>query len=97
MVWVVVPACDVRFQSKPWIERSVFKREPNIGRCCPRLNVAASEAAELIDEFEVLVPAGFPSPNPRADGVPEFMGRPVIKARVLPIQAEIVKVNISSR
>src|SRR6266567_4590843 len=97
IVRIGIAARGVGLQAEPWFERSVFKSETHIRRCCPRLNSATAEPAELIDEFEVVVPTGFPPPNPRAQRVPEFMGRPLIEARTLPIQAKIVKVNISAR
>src|SRR5216117_714332 len=53
VVRVVIAAGNVRFESEPGFERSIFKCEPNIRRCCPSLNVATAEAAELIDEFKV--------------------------------------------
>ena len=49
------------------------------------LNVSAAKAAELIDELKVVVPTCLVSPNPRANGVPKFVGRALFEARVLPI------------
>src|SRR5438034_9891631 len=94
VVRVVIAAGNVRFETESGFERSIFKCEPNIRRCCPRLNVATAEAAELVDEFKVVVPTGFSSPNPRADGVPDFVSRALVEVCVVPIQSEVVKVNI---
>src|SRR6266513_239927 len=96
IVRVVIAAGNVRFESESGFERRIFKCEPNIRRCCPGLNVATAEAAELINKLEVVVPTGFSSPNPRANRVPDFVSRPLVEVCVVPIQAEVIQVNISS-
>src|SRR2546430_6936577 len=93
----VIAAGNVRFETESGFERSIFKCEPNIRRCCPGLNVATAEAAELIDQIKVVVATGFSSPNPRADGVPEFVSRALVEVCIVPIQSEVVKANIPPR
>src|SRR5258708_2745828 len=95
VVRIVISAGDVRFQSQSRFERSL-KGETDVRRSCPRLNVATAEAAELTHEFQIVVPSGFPSPNPRADGVTQFVGCALIEARLLPIQTQVVEVNLPS-
>src|SRR6266542_2116302 len=97
IIRAVIPARDVRLDSESRFKRSMFQRESNIRSRGPGLNVAVAEAAELIHELEVIVPTRHSSPEARADGVPQFIGRPLVEARVLPIQAEIIKVNIATR
>src|SRR5713101_7513750 len=92
VVWIVIAAGDVCFQAESWFEQSICKGEPDIGCGRPCLNVSAPEAAELVHKLKVVIPTRFVSPNARADRMPEFVGRALIEARVLPIQPEIVKV-----
>src|SRR5947207_15614789 len=73
IVRVVITARDVRFQSKPRLERSIFKCEPKIGRCGPRLDIARAKAAELIHKFQGVIPTGCVAPNPPPQRVPELM------------------------
>ncbi len=94
---IVIAAGDVCFQAESWFEQSICKSEPDIGCGRPRLNVSTPEAAELIHELQIVVPARFVSPNSRADRMPEFVSRALVKTSVLSIQTQVVKVNISSR
>src|SRR5713226_9736789 len=93
----IVAAADVRFQTEPWFERCVFKSEAQIRCGRPCLNVSVAKTAELIDKLKVVIPPCLPAPNSRADGVPDFASRPLVEVRVVPIQAEVIKVNISTR
>src|SRR5262245_23543407 len=70
MVWIFVTTGDVRFQPKPWFEGSFFERETHLGSSGPRLNVPTSEAAELINELEIVVPTGFAAPDSRSQRMP---------------------------
>src|SRR6266496_4267872 len=74
-----------------------IESEARLGRRCPRLNVATAEAAELVDEFEIVVPTGFSPPNLRANRMPKLVSRSLVKARVLTIQTEIIQVDVSPR
>src|SRR5881394_1545710 len=97
VVRVIIAAGDISLKAESWFERRAFKGKAGIGRCRPCLNVAASEAAKLGYQLKVVVPTGFVPPNPGAQGVPEFVRCALVEARVLPVQAEVVKVSISSR
>src|SRR5207249_4037462 len=79
IVWIVVAARDIRLQAKPWLERSVLKCETDIRSCRPRPDVSAAKTAELINELKVVVPTRLPSPNSRADGVPDFVSRALVE------------------
>src|SRR3989442_14101777 len=96
IVRIIVAAGDVRLQTESWFERGVLKRETDIGGGRPCLDLTVAKTAELIDKLKVVIPPCLLPPNSRADGVPDFVSRPLVEVRVVPIQAEVVKVNISS-
>src|SRR5438105_6135366 len=94
VVRIVVAAGDICFETGTRLEGCVVKSETEVCRCRPGLDVAVTETAELINKFEIVVPAGFVSPDSRADGVPEFVSCALIEAGILSIQPQIIKVNI---
>src|SRR6266496_2934418 len=96
VVWVVVATGNVCFQGEPWFERCFFKGVPNIRGGGPGANVSAAESTELIDEFEVIVPAQFATPYTGSDGVTLLVGCALVEVCISPIEAEIIKINVAA-